>query len=204
MRGPASTFTLGPQRICGSFPLGCLREPPPPLPSLTRPPLFLRVNMSPHTRGIFIVNCITFAYVVAVELFLWVRERWVKQRFSEDKRLPYAQFQVQIEQQHEHFEEFQKLRKRPQTVAGEPPDPAALAALAQMDAFAHKLAWGALLLCAGNLIASAQCVSSPFGRAWSRGGGGGGGDESACASLVSALSGRARVCTVWEGAAWAI
>lgn len=159
--------------------------------------------MGTHTKGVFIINCITFSFAVAVELFLWragsrgaaepspvvpdsgcsgsagvltddclrvprvpprVRERWVKKHFREDKTKAYSLFQVQLQQQHALFEEFQKMRRRPHPAAGEPPDPAVLQELAVMDKQANQLAYGVLFLCCGNLVASSQCARSRIRR----------------------------------------
>lgn len=85
-----------------------------------------------------------------------VRERWVRTLFVEDKRKPYALIQVQLQQQHELFAEFQRLRRKPEPEAGEPPDADVLDTVAKVDSLAHALTWGVLLLCSANLIVSSQ------------------------------------------------
>lgn len=46
-------------------------------PDRTRIPRPCRENMGTHTKVVFVINCITFAFCVAVELFLWCAAKFL-------------------------------------------------------------------------------------------------------------------------------
>lgn len=146
-----------------------------------------RENLGEHSRALFIVNAITFAYVVAAELFLWraagrlrfplrssasryalSRRPWlIPICSSEEQPVPsllHPAVSCRIREQwvKRHFRSDRQIAYAALQSEGSPAvDPAVAATLAQLDAMAKALAKGALLLCTGNLIASSQYLLAP-------------------------------------------